>query len=209
MEERAIGIMGGTFDPIHYGHLITAACASDQLGLERVIFVPAAIPPHKRNRLLTSEEERLAMTRLAVQGNPRFSVSDIEIRRGGVSYTIDTLRYFRQEYPAHRLCFIIGGDTVSDIASWKSPEELIELAAFVVGGRPGYTYEELKTSSFYLKYIERILYLEMPGIGISSTEIRKRVRHGRTIQYQLPSAVEAFIHTHKLYLPSHAERDVR
>lgn len=208
MGERAIGIMGGTFDPIHYGHLVTAACAADQLGLDQVIFVPAAIPPHKRNRLLTSEEERLTMTQLAVQDNPRFSVSDLEIRRGGISYTVDTLRWFRQKYPDHRLYFIIGGDTVPDIASWRSPEELMELAYFVVGGRPGYTYEGMN-SAFYQQNIDRIVYLTMPGIGISSTEIRQRVEEGRTIEYQLPPAVEAFIYEHQLYHLSNHKHDAR
>lgn len=202
MGDRAIGIMGGTFDPIHIGHLITAACAADQLNLEQVIFVPAAIPPHKRHRMLTSEAERLAMTRLAVQDHPHFSVSDLEIQRGGISYTVETLRWFREAYPEHRLYFIIGGDTVPDIVSWKSPEELMKLAYFVVGGRPGYTYEGMN-QTFYQRYIERIVFLEMPGVGISSTEIRQRVRKGKTIQYQLPPAVEAFIHEHHLYRESH------
>lgn len=198
MGKRALGIIGGTFDPIHYGHLITAACALDQFALEQVIFVPAAIPPHKRERQLTSEEERYEMTVLATRENPQFCVSDVEIKRGGISFTVDTLRHFHQSYPEHELYFIIGGDTVPDIASWRSPEELMQLAHFVVGGRPGYTYEGL-TTEFYRKYQDRILFLEMPGIGISSTELRKRVESNQTIKYQLPPAVEAYIFAHQLY----------
>lgn len=198
MGEQAIGIMGGTFDPIHYGHLLAAACAADEFRLEKVFFVPAAIPPHKRELHLASEKDRYEMTMLATQDNPLFLVSDVEIRRGGVSYTVDTLRYFQSEYPNHRLYFITGADTIPEIHSWRSPEELVQMAYFVVALRPGYSFEGLNRE-FYQQYMDHIVFMEMPVMGISSTEIRKRVNLGKTITYQLHPAVEQYIREHRLY----------
>lgn len=196
--EKAIGLMGGTFDPIHYGHLVVAACAADQLSLEKVIFIPAAIPPHKRNRALTDEMQRLEMVRRATEDNPQFEVSAHEMERGGVSYTVDTLRYFKKLYPEHRLYFITGADTLPEIDTWRSPHEMMELAYFVVAVRPGYTLAGLERD-FYQQYIERFAFLETPVIGISSTGIRTQVREGRTIRYQVPDAVAEYIYQYKLY----------
>lgn len=196
--EQAIGIMGGSFDPIHFGHLLAATCAADEFKLERVFFVPAAIPPHKRDLNLASEKDRLQMALLATADNPSFEVSDVEISRGGVSYTIDTLRYFKDKYPDHRIYFITGADTIPEIHSWRSPKELLELAHFIVALRPGYTFEGLDRE-FYKQYIERIVFMEMPVMGISSTEIRRRVREGKTIRYQVHPAVLEYICEHRLY----------
>ena len=197
--EQAIGIMGGSFNPIHYGHLLAAACAADEFRLEKVIFVPAAIPPHKRNLHLASEEDRYRMAVLATRDNPLFLVSDVEISRGGVSYTVDTLRYFKEQYPNHRIYFITGADTISEIHTWRSPKEVLQLAHFIVALRPGYKLEGLE-SEFYQRYIDRIGCMEMPVMGISSTEIRHRVKAGKTIRYQVHPEVIEYIRERGLYL---------
>lgn len=197
-KERAIGIMGGTYDPIHFGHLLIAAAALEQFSLEEVIFVPSALSPHKQNKTITSPEIRYEMTLLATLDNARFSVSRVEIERGGLSYTIDTVKYFQEKYPEHRIYFITGADTILDIAFWKSPEELMQKVYFIAAQRPGYTLDGLN-SEFYRKYSDRIFFLEIPQIGISSTEIRKRIKTDKSIKYYLPAQVETYIIKKGLY----------
>ncbi|AZR73206.1 nicotinate (nicotinamide) nucleotide adenylyltransferase [Anoxybacter fermentans] len=198
-EEQAIGIMGGTFDPIHYGHLMLADCALDQFKLEQVIFVPSANPPHKFNKKITPVEMRYEMTLLATMDNPYFTVSKVEMKRPGSSYTIDTVKYFRERYPEYQIYFITGADTILEIDTWKSPNELMQIVYFIAAVRPGYSFERLE-KEFYQKYRDRIFFLEMPEIGISSTDIRNRIKAGKTIKYQVHPAVEAYIKKYQLYL---------
>ncbi|MCK4260453.1 MAG: nicotinate-nucleotide adenylyltransferase [Halanaerobiales bacterium] len=202
--QKAIGIMGGTFDPIHNGHLVTAACAADHFNLERVIFIPSKIPPHKIGKDIIPAEMRYEMVLLATMDNLLFTVSRVELEREGSSYTVDTLKYFHQKYPDHRLYFITGADTIVEIDTWKSPENLLEIAYFIASVRPGYSFEGLE-KEFYLKNRERIFLLETPGIGISSTMIRNRVRSGQTIKYQVHPTTEAYIKKNKLYHKNQSE----
>ena len=198
MTEKAIGIMGGTFDPIHFGHLFIAAAAVEQFSLDNVIFVPSALSPHKLNKTITSPEMRYEMTLLATLDNAKFSVSRVEIERGGLSYTIDTVKYFQEKYPEHKIYFITGADTILDVAFWKSPEELMQNVYFLAAKRPGYSLDDLK-SEFYQKYSDRIFFMQIPQIGISSTEIRERVEKDKSIKYYLPTQVETYIKKVGLY----------
>lgn len=197
-EKKAIGIIGGTFDPIHIGHMTTAECALNQLGLEKVIFVPSAQPPHKLDRVISPVEKRYEMTLLATVDNPGFLVSDVEMKRPGSSYTIDTIKHFKESYPDYDIYFITGSDTIVEIHTWKSPEKLMGMTNFLTAKRPGYNYDDLE-SSFYEKYNDRIKFLDMPSIGISATEIRERVKADKTIKYQVHPSVEAYIKKYNLY----------
>lgn len=198
-EGRRIGIMGGTFDPIHYGHLLAADEAHAAFGLSEVVFIPAGHPPHKADKKLTAPEDRYIMTALATVGCPYFSVSRIEIDRQGSSYTIDTLRALRSmpEYEGAQFYFITGLDAVLDIVSWKDPEEIMTMCRFVAVSRYGYTHKKMEELPDGLR--KRIIPLEIPLLAISSTELRERVRTGRSIRFMVPPAVEQFIRKKSLY----------
>ncbi len=195
---KSIGIMGGTFDPIHYGHLMVASCAVEAFGLEKVFFVPSRIPPHKMNQQITSPEMRYEMTLLATMDNPWFSVSRVELERNGMSYTVDTIKYFQSEFPDYRIYFITGADTIVEIVSWKAPEELFAMTYFITAARPGYSFSGLQ-NEFYQRYKDKIAILEVPELAISSTGIRRRVKMGKSIKYYLHPLVEAYISKHQLY----------
>jgi nicotinate-nucleotide adenylyltransferase len=186
--------MGGTFDPIHVGHLIIAEEALDRLSLEKVVFVPAARPPHKREGDVTPVLDRLEMVRLAIDGNPRLALSDIEARRPSVSYTIETIRELRTALGGEELLFIMGADSLTQFLTWKDPEGLLSTCTFVVVPRPG-----VDIGSVAPDVRARVRLLDMPLIGISSRDIRERVRLGRTIRYLVPAKVHAFIEKKKLY----------
>lgn len=191
--------MGGTFDPIHYGHLIAAEEARFVFGLSQVIFVPCGIPPHKKPYKVTSPEHRYAMTILATENNPHFIVSRVEIDRPGPSYTVDTVKIFRQQFGNRvELFFITGLDAVLEILTWKSHEELIHLCHFIAVTRPGYDASKLQ-KSLPAAYLERIDLLTIPGMDISSTMIRERVRRGQPIRYLTPDPVCHYIAKHQLY----------
>jgi len=198
-----VGIMGGTFDPIHLGHLVTAEAARSEFNLEKVIFVPSGLPPHKKGVTISDKEYRYLMTFLASAGNPYFEVSRTEIDRKGVSYTIDTVKYIRGKMPKNgELFFITGTDAILEIVTWKNVTELLELCSFIAATRPGYNLTELREKLIKKlpeKYLNRIIPLEVPAMAISSTDIRDRVRKGRTIKYLLPDAVENFIQKNDLY----------
>ncbi len=198
MTKQAIGIMGGTFDPIHNGHLLTAECAAYQYDLERVIFVPSANPPHKIEQKITDAEQRYLMATLATISNPKFSVSKIEIKRDGLSYTIDTVREFKKIYPNHKLFFITGTDAIMEIFDWKAPQDLLQEADFIAASRPGYSLGNIE-EKISGTYKEEIHLLKIPGLAISSTNIRQRVQEGRPIKYQLPESVENYIRQKNLY----------
>lgn len=197
-----VGIMGGTFDPIHFGHLVTAEAARHQFQLQRVIFIPAARPPHKTNRTISSPEHRLAMTRLAVQSNPHFEVSDMELTRPGPSYTIDTVAGVRRMDPGSDIYFITGADAVLEILTWHRVEELLATCKFIAATRPGYRLKDLtRITGLPEKYYQNIVTMEVPALAISSTDIRHRVRESRPIKYLLPELVEQYIFIEKLYIP--------
>lgn len=195
-----IGVMGGTFDPIHYGHLVAAEGARHHFGLERVIFVPAARPPHKQGREITDPVHRLNMAVLATKSNVNFEVSDVEIRRKGPSYTIDTVDYFRRS----RRCliyFITGADAVLEILTWHQVHDLLGMSSIIAATRPGYPLENIAGSLKWLpaEFIKNITVMEVPALAISSTDIRDRVRKGMPIKYLLPEKVEAYIKSRGLY----------
>ncbi|MCL6500162.1 MAG: nicotinate-nucleotide adenylyltransferase [Armatimonadota bacterium] len=198
-----IGIMGGTFDPIHLGHLVTAEEARWQLGLDRVIFVPNRHPPHKDPGEVTDPEHRFRMTFLATATNPYFDVSREEIDRPGPSYTVDTLRVFRARFAGVQLFYITGADAIHQIlrGEWHRTEELLRLCEFIAASRPGYAlnHEDWQNSRIGREYRHRIHVLEIPALAISSTEIRWRVRNGKPIRYLVPEAVEQYIVKHNLY----------
>lgn len=189
-----IGIFGGTFNPPHIGHLIAAEHVRTELSLDRIIFVPAALPPHKLNQDVTAPEHRLAMVRLAIQDNAHFDLSEIEITRGGVSFTIDTLRELKAKHPDDQLFLLIGMDNLVDFHTWKSPERIVGLARVVVMTRPGFTTKDVPS---LMK--EEIRMCPVPEIGIASRELRKRVSEGKSIQYLVAESVRCYIEEHRLY----------
>ncbi|MDO9464183.1 MAG: nicotinate-nucleotide adenylyltransferase [bacterium] len=190
-----IGIMGGTFNPIHYGHLVSASEVCSKFKLDKVIFVPSSINPLKNTSNLVGAHHRLKMIKLAIADNPRFEDSDIEIKRGGASYTIDTIKTFVKKYGKDvNIYFIIGTDAFLEINSWASPDALLRMCKFIVTTRPGYDIKEAKL--VFKKYIEimKITYLK-----ISSSDIRERIKSGTPIRYLLPKKVEDYIQKHELY----------
>lgn len=198
-----LGIMGGTFDPVHYGHLVTAEGARYTFGLDEVLFVPAGKPPHKQNAQVSDPEHRYMMTVLATLTNPYFEVSRLEIDRGGVSYTVDTLRTLREQYgPEAELFFITGADAILDITTWKDSDQCLALAHFVAATRPGFSLDHLpeSTRQWLARYKDRFHILRVPAMAISSTEIRERVREGCSIRYLVPEPVEHYIRRQGLYL---------
>ena len=201
---KKLGILGGSFNPIHLGHLVLAETAREALGLDRVIFIPAKLPPHKRAAPLADGADRLAMVRLAVAGNPAFAASDIELRRPGVSYTVDTVRALREKLGAGvQIYFLIGMDTVAELTAWREVARLARLCQFVPLSRPGHANPNAAALERAVGRLPARAILKravaMPLIGISSSEIRRRVAEGRTIRYLVPDAVAAYIRRKRLY----------
>jgi nicotinate-nucleotide adenylyltransferase len=198
-----IGIFGGSFDPVHYGHLLLAESCREQCRLDEVWFVPAAVPPHKRDENRTDAKHRVEMLELAIAGHPQFRVSTIEIDRGGVSYTVSTLAAIGRQRPEAELFLLLGGDSLRDLGTWRQPEQVCELATPVAVGRVGsppsdYSSLEQIVSAERLEHIRRHA-VEMPLLELSSTDIRRRVAAGRSIRYMTPRAVETYIAQHSLY----------
>ncbi|ACX51362.1 nicotinate (nicotinamide) nucleotide adenylyltransferase [Ammonifex degensii KC4] len=187
-----LGLLGGTFDPIHFGHLAVAEAVRYEMGLDKVYFIPSGQPPHKKRKVAPAEH-RLAMVRLAVASNPYFEVSTVEIERPGPSYTVDTVKEFRRLFPQAEIFFILGMDALAEFLTWHRVEELLTLCHFVVATRPGYP------SAVKGGRGRRVTVLPVPGVAVSSTEIRERVRAGKPIKYLLPEAVEEYIYAHGLY----------
>jgi nicotinate-nucleotide adenylyltransferase len=198
-----LGLLGGSFDPVHYGHLLLAECCREQCRLDEVRLLPAAVPPHKQDRQLTPAEARIEMLELAVAGHPAFAVSRYETDCGGVSYTVDTLAHFRELEPNAELFFLLGADMLQDLPNWRQAARVCELATPVVVGRPGSGPVDFECLGKVATadQIDRIRrhQVQMPEIGLSSTEIRRRVAAGKSIRYQTPRAVEKYIETHGLY----------
>jgi len=190
------GIFGGTFDPPHIGHLIAAESARESLGLDRIRFIPAAVPPHKRRPDITSGEKRLEMVRLAIQGNPAFIADERELRRKGTSYTIETIRELREELPGIEFTLLIGMDNLQEFRLWKEPEKIRTLAEVVALSRPG---------AVALGGVENgggFRVVTIPLIEVSSSAIRRLVREGRSIRYLVPQEVEEMIMREGLYVHS-------
>ncbi|RJO63981.1 MAG: nicotinate-nucleotide adenylyltransferase [Candidatus Omnitrophota bacterium] len=185
-----IGILGGTFNPIHLGHLILAEEVREQMNLEKIIFVPTFLAPHKDNSNVASAKDRHEMITLAIRGNRHFSVSDIEIARKGRSYTIDTLKELVRRFSSDELSFITGSDLLNYLDEWKDLQDIIKLVRFIVATRPGYPLEKIPS------YIDTV---EIRAVDISAFEIRKRIQQRQSFRYLVPEAVYAYIARKRLY----------
>jgi nicotinate-nucleotide adenylyltransferase len=194
-----IGILGGTFNPPHLGHLICAQEAYLQLELDRVTLIPARIPPHKPVEDEPGPEHRLEMCRVAVGDDERFDVSDLEITREGPSYTVDTLDLLHSRAPESELFLIVGGDIAAGLPRWHEPERALSLATLAVAGRRGTSRAEVDEALSGLAGGARARFFQMPSIGISSTVLRRRVRARESIRYYVPDAVASYIDRHRLY----------
>ena len=195
----SLGILGGTFNPPHVAHLVCARAALDQLGLDRVALVPVAAPPHKPLPDDPGPEVRLELCRRAAAGDERLEVCDIEVRRGGPSYTVDTLEEIHARRPEHELTFIAGGDMAASLPEWREPERVLELARFAVAEREGAEREEIERRIAGLRGRERVVYLDLPPIDVSSSEVRRRVAAGEPIDELVSPAVKAYIDELGLY----------
>ncbi len=198
---KKLAVIGGTFDPVHYGHLIAAEHARVELGIDKVIFIPTGRPPHKANETVTDWEHRCKMLQLALEDNPAFKLSALEGPQRGISYTIDTIRRLRSINPDSTIYFMMGNDALLTIDTWKDYRQLIELCYFVVVTRPNYTIERSHPVLAALPddWWQQMKQVEIPGMDISSTDIRRRVAGGKTIKYLLPNAVEKYILQNNLY----------
>ena len=190
-----LALFGGSFNPPHVGHLAVAEAAAEAAGLDQVLWTPAATPPHKqRHRALAAAEHRLAMTRLATAGNDRFRVSDMELQRGGVSYTVDTLQTLREDHPEAELVLLLGGDSLVGLADWHDPHGIVELARLVVYLRPGTDDKDVP------EWVQQHTnVVEAPPLALSSTVLRSRIAAGQTVRYLVPEPVRGYIKAHGLY----------
>jgi nicotinate-nucleotide adenylyltransferase len=193
---RRVGVMGGTFDPIHHGHLVAASEVQAWFDLDEVVFVPTGDPWQKSDREVSPAEDRYLMTVVATASNPRFTVSRVDIDRDGPTYTIDTLRDLRAQRPDDQLYFITGADALADIFTWRSPEELFALAQFVGCTRPGHEMDPETLSNIPS---DRVTMVEIPALAISSTDCRERTRRGEPVWYLVPDGVVQYIVKHHLY----------
>jgi nicotinate-nucleotide adenylyltransferase len=214
--ERA-GLFGGTFDPIHLGHLRAAEEIREELSLDRIIFIPASIPPHKHKTHITPPRHRLEMLKLAISENPSFEICNYELKKKTMSYTVDTLRYMNTTYPDSEFYFIVGNELFSEIETWKEYKELFKLSNFTVITRPGYSegnseklllalkndFSYYKRKDNVISYREKnskiIAFTKIRGLEISSTEIRQYAMSGKSIKYLVPSAVENYILGNNIY----------
>lgn len=185
-----VGIFGGTFNPIHFGHLVLAQQAYEKLKLDKVIFIPSFQPPHKKSPNITSAFHRYNMVRLAIEKNRRFEISDIEIKRRGRSYLIETLKQLRKKYPKAKLFFISGSDVSDQIYKWKSIKEILNLSKFVLAKRPGYRLK---------KYNKNISVISITELDISSSMIRRKIDTGQSVRYLMPMRVYNYIKQKRLY----------
>jgi nicotinate-nucleotide adenylyltransferase len=200
-----IGVLGGTFDPVHYGHLLVAETCREQLGLNEVRFIPAAVPPHKLDERITDGHARADMLKLAVSGYPEFIVDRRELKRTGPSFTVDTLTELQGEFPGAEIFFLMGADSLRDLLTWRDPSRIAQLATLVACNRPGlppilpsqivdWVGEEIAP---------RVISIQIPGTDLSATELRQRARSGRSLRFRTPRAVEAYIQHNAIY----AQRD--
>jgi nicotinate-nucleotide adenylyltransferase len=193
-----IGILGGTFDPIHLGHLIMASFAAHERSLERVLFMPAQTPPHKRDRTVTDASHRVSMIRLAIEPDPRFELSELDLRTDAPSYTADLLERLHQEHPEDDFVFIIGADSLRDFPTWHRPDLIVQRAELAVARRPGVDIDDAVLNALPgLRHRTRVF--QAPLIEISSTDIRARASRGEPVVWLVPPAVDAYLRHHALY----------
>lgn len=202
-----IGVFGGSFDPVHIGHLLAAECCREQAGLDRVLFVPAATQPHKQHRQLAPGQDRLEMLALATGGNDAFAVSGDELERGGISYTVDTLTRLKAAHPGDELCLILGPDAFIGLPSWREPRRIVELAGIIVVERESLDDVAGTVSRAAIEPLlgqerfDRVIAgrVRMPAIGIRASDLRAAIAAGKSIRYRTPRAVERYIAAHGLY----------
>jgi nicotinate-nucleotide adenylyltransferase len=196
-----LGLLGGTFDPIHLGHLLMAETALDGLGLSQVLFVPAGDPPHKQDLAKTPARHRVAMVERAIAGHPCFALSRVDLERPGPHFTTDTVRLIRRQYQlSAEACFlIVGGDSLVELPTWHSAPELVTLCRLAVAHRPGYRPDLAELEAVISALSARLDWVEMPLIGVSASDIRARVRAGRSIRYQVAEPVREYIEQNQLY----------
>lgn len=194
-----LGILGGTFDPPHYGHLALAENGRVQLQLDRVFFVPAGRQPFKSRRSITPAHHRAALVQAAIAENPAFVLSRVDLTRPGPHYTADMLALLRREYSQAEIFFLMGGDSLADFAAWRDPAAIVQQARLAVMARPGYEpdLEALERAVPGLR--ERLVWLDAPHLGVSSSDLRRRARAGLPLRYLVPPPVEDYIHEHHLY----------
>jgi nicotinate-nucleotide adenylyltransferase len=197
-----IGVLGGTFDPIHYGHLVIAEDARVYLHLDKVLFIPACQPPHKPKDSYSAFRHRVRMTELAIADNPHFVLSLVEAKRPGPSYTVDTLRQLQGQLGSQaQLYFVVGMDSLANILAWHEPAELLGLCRIVVAERAGYQVDLTALEQALPGLRDSLELIDTPELSISSTDLQQRVQRGLSIRYQVPPEVERYIHAQKLYLP--------
>ncbi len=194
-----LGVLGGTFDPPHYGHLTLAENARVQLGLARVLFVVAGRPPHKPERPVSDDRHRLAMVAAAIADNPAYAVSRVDLDRPGPHYTVETLTLLQQEWPDAELFFLMGGDSLAQLPTWRDPAGVVQRARLATMRRPGYMPDLDKLEQVVPEIRQRLVWLDAPHLEISSSDLRRRVRVGLPLRYLLPPTVEDYIHAHHLY----------
>lgn len=206
---KKIGIMGGTFNPIHYGHLFLAENAYEQIGFDKVLFMPSKNPPHKAKPEEVTEQQRVEMVSIAIADNPHFELSTLELHREGLTYTADTLTLMKQKNPEDEYYFIIGADSLFMMQDWKDPQTIFNLCTVVVAGRDNVEAEKMMEQSQYLKriYNANILMIHMPTIQIASAVIRERIAENKSIRYYVPDNVMEYIHRSNLY--SETLEDIR
>lgn len=201
-KQRKIGIMGGTFNPIHFGHLLLAETAYHQFELDEILFMPTKNPYYKKLTSNVTEEDRVAMVKLAIENNAHFHFSGEELKREGATYTVETLRNLTRKNPETEYYFIMGADSLYHIESWKEPDEILKMAVILVAGRGGGPSSSLNSQIEYIenKYDASIFSLNSPMLEISSNDIRRRLRSGESIRYLLPHEVSEYIYAHQLYV---------
>lgn len=199
MTRTSVGLIGGTFDPIHIGHLVIAQRALEQLGLDEVVFLPAGIPPHKQHEENSAAEHRLAMTRIAIENQPQFRISDRDVRPERASYTVDLLRDLKADNPDANLTFIIGADSLRDFPTWREPEAIIRLSRLAVADRPE---TEIPADVFEQVTGLRaaISWIDSPLLDIAATDLRDRIERRRSVRHLVPDQVITYIEAHQLYL---------
>ena len=191
-----LGVFGGSFNPPHVAHLALAEACADAAGLDRVLWMTAPAPPHKAADALVAPEHRLALVRLATEGNARFAVSDLEFRRPGPHYTVDTLRALRADHPDADLALVVGGDSLAGFHTWREPDAILALARLVVYRRPGADLAGVAPD-----VLARTTLVDGPALDLSATELRARIASGRSVRYLVPDAVRAYLTEHALYAP--------
>jgi nicotinate-nucleotide adenylyltransferase len=194
-----LGVIGGTFDPPHYGHLVLAETARVQLRLDRVLFVLAGQPPHKPDRPITPDHHRVSMVEVAIAGNPAFALSRVDLDRPGPHYTVDMLALLQEEYPKAELFFLAGGDSLAQFLTWRDPAGILRQARLAVMRRPGHEPDAATLEQALPDLRRRLVWLDAPALDIASSDLRRRARQGLPLRYLVPPPVEAYVRDHRLY----------